>query len=90
MYLRCWILGLFVFVAASCKVSFDESMPFYCEDDDDCGGDGYGCVLKPISGSSPFCCKPPDVPKYQSDAKNCGQCGHVCAEGKRCQSGKCV
>jgi hypothetical protein len=86
MKLLHWVLGLLVLLTASCKVEFDESMPFYCQDDSDCGGDGYVCV-KPSGGGSSYCCK--DEGFFDNDSNNCGQCGNVCTAGKKCISGVC-
>jgi|GEM_PF-1604349 len=87
-HMRCWVLGLLVLFAASCKIEFDESMPFYCENDKDCGGDGYECI-EPVAGGSRYCCKDEGF-DFNTDVKNCGRCGNKCAEGKSCSSGKCA
>jgi len=87
MYVRFLLLGLFLFLAASCKVEFDESMPFSCEEDDDCGGDGFLCI-KPAGGGSRYCCKNEGF-DFQNDAKNCGYCGNRCVGDRVCISGAC-
>ncbi|MCL2178357.1 MAG: hypothetical protein FWC28_06565 [Proteobacteria bacterium] len=86
-YMRFYILGLLVLFAASCKVEFDETMPFYCEEDSDCGGDGFECIY-PKQGGLSYCCKDEGF-NFQTNSENCGFCGNACPKGKQCSSGVC-
>jgi len=88
-YLHFWILGLLLLFTTNCKVEFDNTMPFFCEEDDDCGGDGYVCIQPPRGGSA-YCCKDDgEGIDFNNDAINCGSCGNVCPTGKKCSSGVC-
>ncbi|HKQ67782.1 MAG TPA: hypothetical protein VJT73_00510 [Polyangiaceae bacterium] len=48
--------------------------------------DSRKCVVHCFDGS-PECAG--NCPNYQTDSKNCGTCGHVCAAGTTCKSGQC-
>jgi hypothetical protein len=58
MYLRCWVLALLMFSAASCSVDFDdENMHFFCVETSDCGGDGFVCISPEDGVGVSYCCK---------------------------------
>ncbi|MCL2011933.1 MAG: hypothetical protein FWG75_03995 [Cystobacterineae bacterium] len=89
MKLRSWVLGLLVLLASSCKVEFDESMPFYCEEDEDCGGGGYVCIESVHTPSRHCCTEKLGRAELNTDPNNCGLCGNTCASNQRCSAGKC-
>jgi hypothetical protein len=69
-WLRSLCALLLVSGAAGCKVEFPNDVPYTCDADADCGGDGYVCAALPNDGPK-YCCLPEPTEQCNSVDDDC-------------------
>ncbi len=69
-WLRALCALLLLSGAAGCKVEFPNDVPYTCDTDPDCGGDGYLCTALPNNGAK-YCCLPEEGERCNSVDDDC-------------------
>ncbi|WP_205519468.1 hypothetical protein [Pyxidicoccus caerfyrddinensis] len=69
-WLRALCALLLLSGAAGCKVEFPNDVPYTCDADADCGGDGYLCTALPNDGPK-YCCLPEEGERCNNVDDDC-------------------